>query len=95
MESNPESFFSLGAIQHLVCYMWLGWVFTGLLNWWLSILICFAIGFEVEVLQTTPLWNVIKGWIKEPGGLQVGISWKDIIVNTIGSFCGVIAYLMR
>lgn len=94
-EPGQEGFFGLDKVQHILLHLTLS-VFIQVIfwNWIFTVIVCEAIGFGTEILETTDLWDRFMKWLGEPEGKTHCISIKDLIVNTIAMIIGIIFLLL-
>ena len=91
---NKESFFSVGATQHLILFIFLGFVLAKWIVWYHLVWMLFLVGFMIELLEMSALWAKIMNWMGEKEGKAVVISWQDLCVNVLGSVMGIVAQVL-
>lgn len=89
---GKDTWQGLDKVQHLILFLWLSFVLTGVFGWVLSLFICLICGFVIEKVEMSNLWGKFMKMIGENEGKADSISWKDIITNCVGTVMGILAY---
>ena len=86
---NEDSFFAVDKIEHLFLFFYLGHQFQEFIHcWWVTFLLCLVIGLGIEIIEMFPIWGWFMRRLGEDDGLQTSISYKDILVNILGTLMG-------
>lgn len=89
-----DSWFGWDKGQHLLLFLWLGFCLSKFMTPGLTIVVCMAVGLAIEWVETLPVWARIMKRMGENEG-TAPISWRDLVVDFVGTVAGIIAWLCR